>query len=67
MSKNGATRPRVTSRILLNKWQRQKEKGLSALVRRARKPASTGKRGMKESKLNHIGIVLSLDIARMKV
>ena len=25
-SKDGATRPRVTSRILLNKWQRQKEK-----------------------------------------
>ena len=26
-SKDGATKPRVTSRILLNKWQRQKEKG----------------------------------------
>ena len=25
-SKDGATRPRVTSRILLNKWQRQKKK-----------------------------------------
>ena len=25
-SKVGATKPRVTSRILLNKWQRQKEK-----------------------------------------
>ena len=25
-SNDGATRPRVTSRILLNKWQRQKEK-----------------------------------------
>ena len=25
-SKDGATRPCVTSRILLNKWQRQKEK-----------------------------------------
>ena len=25
-SKDGATKPRVTSRILLNKWQRQKEK-----------------------------------------
>ena len=25
-SKNGAMRPRVTSRILLNKWQRQKKK-----------------------------------------
>ena len=24
--KDGATRPRVTSQILLNKWQRQKEK-----------------------------------------
>ena len=26
MSKDGATKPWVTSRILLNKWQRQKEK-----------------------------------------
>ena len=26
MSKDGATKPRVTSRNLLNKWQRQKEK-----------------------------------------
>ena len=26
MSKDGATRPCVTTRILLNKWQRQKEK-----------------------------------------
>ena len=25
-SRNGATRPRVTSRILLNKWQRQNKK-----------------------------------------
>ena len=25
-SRNGATRPRVTSQILLNKWQQQKEK-----------------------------------------
>ena len=25
-SKDGATKPRITSRILLNKWQRQKEK-----------------------------------------
>ena len=25
-SKDGATKPRVTSRILLNKWQQQKEK-----------------------------------------
>ena len=26
MSKDGATKPRVTSQILLKKWQRQKEK-----------------------------------------
>ena len=26
ISKDGATKPRVTSRILLNKWRRQKEK-----------------------------------------
>ena len=42
-------------------------KGLLALVRRARILASTRKRGMKESKLNHIGIVLSSDIAEIKV
>ena len=41
MSRNGAIRPCVTSRILLNKWQRQKEKGLSALVGREGIPAST--------------------------
>ena len=28
-SKDGATKPRVTSRILLNKWQRQKERIIS--------------------------------------
>ena len=43
-SKDGATRLRVTSQIFLNKWQRQKEKGLLALVRRARIPASIGER-----------------------
>ena len=43
-------------------------KGLSGLVKGARILASTEKkRGMKESKLNHIGIVLSLDIAGTKV
>ena len=43
-SRDGAIKPRVTSRILLNKWQRQKEKGLSTLARRERIPASTGER-----------------------
>ena len=42
-------------------------KGLLALVRRARIPASTRERGMKERKLNHIGIILSSDIAGTKV
>ena len=43
-------------------------KGLSALVREARIPASIGKKkGIKEGKLNHIGIVLSSDIAGTKV
>ena len=42
-------------------------KELSVLVRRARIPASTEERGMKESKLNHIGIVLSSNIAGTKV
>ena len=43
-SRNGAMRPRVTSQILLNKWQRQKREGLSALVRRERISASTRRR-----------------------
>lgn len=34
ISKAGAMHPRITSRILLNKWQRQQEKRLSTLVRR---------------------------------
>ena len=43
-------------------------KGLSALVKGSRIPASTGKkRGTKGSKPNHIGIVLSSDIAGIKV
>ena len=43
-------------------------KGLSALVERSSVPASTEKeRGMKESKLNCVGIVLSSDIAGTKV
>ena len=31
-SKDGATKPRVTSRILLNKWQQQKEKDYQRLL-----------------------------------
>ena len=31
-SKDGATKPRVTSRILLNKWQQQKEKDYQHLL-----------------------------------
>jgi hypothetical protein len=42
-------------------------KGLLALVRRRRISASTRRSDMKESKLSCIGIVLSLDIAGMKV
>ena len=43
-------------------------KGLSALVKRSSVPASSEKkRGMRDSKLNHIGIVLSSDIVGMKV
>ena len=43
-------------------------KGLSALVRKSKNTSvNRKKRGMKESKLNHIGIVLSSDIVGMKV
>ena len=43
-SKEGATKPRVTSRILLNKWQRQKEKDYQRWLEKARIPVSIGER-----------------------
>ena len=43
-AKAETTKPWVISRILLNKWQRQEKKGLSALVKRSSVPASTGRR-----------------------
>ena len=45
-----------------------KGKGLSVLVKGSEIPPSIGKkRGMKGNKPNHIGIVLSSDIAGIKV
>ena len=66
MSKDGAIRPRVTSRILVSKWQRQKEKDYQRWLEEQEYSVSRRNRGMNESKLNHIGIVLSLDIAGTK-
>ena len=53
-SKDGATKPRVTSRILLNKWQRQKEKDYQRWLED------------QESKPNRTGIVVSSDTAGTK-
>ena len=66
-SKDGVTKPRVTSLILLNKWQQQKEKDYQHWLEEQEYQRQQEKRGMKESKLNHIGIVLSSDIVGMKV
>ena len=66
-SKDGATRPRVTSRILLNKWQQQKEKDYQCWLEEKKYQRQKEMRGMKENKLNYIGIVLFLDIVGMKV
>jgi len=41
--------------------------GLSTLARRENISVNRKKRGMKESKLNHIGIVLYLDTIGIKV
>ena len=43
-SKEGATKPRITSQILLNKWQRQKKKDYQHWLEKARISASTGER-----------------------
>ena len=67
MSRDGVIRPHVTSQILLNKWQRYKKKNYQRWLEEHETSVNRKKRGIKESKLNHIGIVLSSDIARMKV
>ena len=66
-SKGGATKPRVTSWILLNKWQRQKEKDYQRWLEEQEYQRKQEKERYEKSKLNHIGIVLSLKIAGMKV
>ena len=66
-SKDGATRPCVTSQILLNKWQRQKEKDYQYWLEEQEYQRQQEKRGTKENKLNRIGIVLSSDITGTKV
>ena len=66
-SKDEATKPRVASRILLNKWQRQKEKDYQRWLEDQEYQHQLKERGVKGSKPNHTGIVLSSDTAGMKV
>ena len=66
-STDRATRPRVTSQILLNKWQQHKEKDYQCWLEEQEYQRQQKKERYEKSKLNHIGIVLSLDIAGTKV
>jgi hypothetical protein len=69
-----SSKPRVTSRILLNKWQRQQEKSATRNInmnRRSKymkkKCAGRNKKSICESKSVHIGDVPSSDTAGMRV
>ena len=53
-SKEGATKTRVTSRILLNKWQWQKDKDYQRWLKDKKYQRQLEKRGVKGNKLNHI-------------
>ena len=66
-SKAEATKPRVTSRILLNKWQRQKEKDYQRWLRDKAYQHQLKEERYERNKPDYIGIVLSSDIAGMKV
>lgn len=54
LSRIGALRPQVTSRILLNKWQRQKEKNTSNGWKKKNIGTNVKKKDMKKNKPNHI-------------
>jgi hypothetical protein len=58
-SRDGALRPRVTFRILLNKWQHQKEKDYQLGLKKKNMSVGAKKKGTKENKLSYIGLVLS--------
>jgi hypothetical protein len=69
-----SSKPRVTSRILLNKWQRQQEneryRSISTKRRSGdtkKKCAGRNKKSISESKSVHIGDVPSSDTAGMRV
>ena len=66
-SRAGAMHPRVTSRILLNKWQCQKEKDYQRRLEEEEQNVSAKKKDMKESKLSYIGTILSSDTTETKV
>jgi len=64
--KDGEERSRPTVRILLNKWQRQKEKEQMRQERDYLKYQEVHKKGGFKKKMNITGIVVSFNIARMK-
>ena len=66
-SKAGMTKLRVTSWILLNKWQQQKEKDYQRWLKDQAYQHQLKQEGMKGNKPNYIGIILSSDIVGMKV
>ena len=66
-SKAETSKPRVTSRILLNKWQRQKEKDYQYWLKDQAYQHQLEEERYEREKLNYIGIIPSLGIAGIQV
>ena len=66
-SKVETTKPRVTSRILLNKWQQQKEKDYQYWLKEQAYQHQLKEERYESKQPNYIGIILSSYIAGMKV
>ena len=65
-SRAGAMRPRVTSRILLNKWQYQKKKDYQCRLEEEEYEHWCKEERYKENKQSYTRIFLSFGIARIK-
>ena len=66
-SRDGAMRPHVTSQILLNKWQQQKEKDYQRWLEEKEYQRQQEEEGYEREQAEHIGIAFSSDIVGMKV
>ena len=66
-SKVETSKPWVTSRILLNKWQRQKEKDYQHWLKDQAYQHQLEEERYEREKLNYIGIIPSLGIAGIQV